>query len=51
MNKTIIDRAVELLRERPELKYYEAIEMARGENYVKANNSRGTSSKRPPQGN
>lgn len=31
-NKTVVQRAAELLKENPKLKYYEAMEMARREN-------------------
>ena len=46
MKNKIIDRAAELLRKDPSIKYFEAIEIAKGENNVKANNSRRTSCKR-----
>ena len=44
--RKVIDRAVELLKNNPSLKYYEAIEIARREFHGKVNNSRGASSQR-----
>ena len=44
--RKVIDRAVELLRKDPSLKYFEAIEIAKGEFHDKVSNSRGASSQR-----